>query len=91
MRESTIETYLKDELLEIGIIAYKFVSPGRRGVPDRICVGAFPVIFFVETKAPGETLEPWQVREIKKLKDKGYEVWIIDSKEGVDDLVSWYA
>ncbi len=70
-----------------GGIAYKFVSPGRRGVPDRLIV--FPIapehieiiakyVRFVETKAPGKKPDLHQVREHKRLRKMGFKVEIID-------------
>ena len=38
MRESSIESKLRDEVKEVGGTAYKFVSPGNAGVPDRVVV-----------------------------------------------------
>lgn len=34
--EKTTEKYLRDEVRKIGGRAYKFVSPGNTGVPDRL-------------------------------------------------------
>ena len=34
--EKDIEKYLRDEIKKVGGIAYKFVSPGNSGVPDRL-------------------------------------------------------
>lgn len=36
MREKEIESYLRDRIRRIGGKAYKFVSPGNNGVPDRL-------------------------------------------------------
>ena len=36
-RESIIEKHLAAAVKAAGGVAYKFVSPGRRSVPDRIC------------------------------------------------------
>ena len=38
MDEKNIENYLKNKIKKLGGVAYKFVSPGMVGVPDRICV-----------------------------------------------------
>ena len=38
MRESEIEKILVYEVKKLGGIAYKWVSPGNDGVPDRIVV-----------------------------------------------------
>ena len=38
MRESSIESKFRDEVKEVGGMAYKFVSPGNAGVPDRVVI-----------------------------------------------------
>ena len=87
MRESKVEKSVVNYFKEEGGIAYKFVSPGRRGVPDRI--GLLPIhekhraivnryVKFIECKAPGGRLEPWQKREQERLKSMGFETTIVD-------------
>ncbi|CDM90233.1 VRR-NUC domain-containing protein [Xenorhabdus bovienii] len=80
IRESVIENHLVKEIKKAGGIAYKFVSPGRRSVPDRICVLPGGRILFVECKAPGEKPRPDQIREHERLRALGCEVVILDSK-----------
>ncbi|MDE9455735.1 VRR-NUC domain-containing protein, partial [Xenorhabdus bovienii] len=69
------------EIKKAGGIAYKFVSPGRRSVPDRICILPGGRILFVECKAPGEKPRPDQLREHERLRALGCEVVVLDSKE----------
>ena len=38
MRESQLEQKLVSHITKLGGIAYKFSSPNRRSVPDRLCV-----------------------------------------------------
>jgi len=38
MLERVIEAYLVQKVKELGGIAYKFTSPQRRSVPDRLCL-----------------------------------------------------
>lgn len=52
VREDVIERHLVNEVKKAGGIAYKFTSPGRRGVPDRIVLLPNGKIIFVECKAP---------------------------------------
>ena len=57
MLESEIEKYLcKRVKAELKGRAFKFVSPGFSGVPDRIVLAPTGRIWFVETKAPGKKL-----------------------------------
>lgn len=86
MREKEIETYLVNRVKAMGGRAYKFVSPGNNGVPDRIVI--LPdKLFFVELKAPGEEPRPLQIGQINKLRDLGQLVFVCDSKQSVDDLI----
>jgi len=87
MRESTIEKYLNEKVKATGGRSYKWVSPGLRGVPDRIVVLPGGTIFFVELKAPGKEPEPLQKKRIKELQDLGCDVWSIDSKNDVDAFI----
>lgn len=84
MRESTIETYLRDRVRQIGGRAYKFVSPGNDGVPDRLVCFPGGRIVFVELKALGKKPRPLQLVQIDRLQRLGCEVLVIDSKTKVD-------
>jgi len=87
MRERDIEAYFVKRVKEAGGLQRKFVSPGVRGVPDRIAI-LKGVVHFVELKAPGKFLRDDQVREHRKLRAAGVaNIWIIDSKEGVDYFI----
>lgn len=85
--EAYVETYLRDSCREEGYLCMKFVSPANAGVPDRIIIGNGEV-FFVETKARGQKPRPSQVAMIKTMQEHGAEVWVIDSREGVDELLA---
>lgn len=87
VRERDIEAYLRDEIQKVGGRAYKFVSPGNNGVPDRMILLPGGRIVFVETKAPGKTPTALQTAQITKIRALGFQVYIIDSKAGVDKLV----
>jgi hypothetical protein len=84
MREREIEQYFIRRVREAGGLQRKFVSPGHKGVPDRIAVFGGGWVAFVELKAPGKCLRPDQAREVSKLLKAGCNVFVIDSKEAVD-------
>lgn len=115
-RESDIEKYLVTRAKANGGIAYKFKSPGRRNVPDRILMTngmelavkaikhiarddaniayeefvrdlLFCFISFVEVKAPGEPPREGQIREHNRLREMGFYVEVIDSKDDVDFIL----
>jgi hypothetical protein len=88
MLESEVEKYLYDEAKKIGAMAMKFVSPGLRGVPDRIVVFPGGKSCFVELKRPGEKLRKQQTYRVSQLIKRNIWVEVLDSKESVDDLVS---
>lgn len=93
MLESTIEKYLVDKVKKAGGIAYKFTSPARRSVPDRlVLIGddgyTPPTIVFVELKAPGKKPTPSQTREHARIRALGFRVEVIDSKDGVDEFMN---
>lgn len=58
--------------------AYKFVSPGASGVPDRLVVLPGNKIGFVEIKAPGRISRPEQRFRQRQLKDMGCYVGVLD-------------
>ena len=84
MREREIENYLRLGVKKLRGIAFKFISPGNAGVPDRIVIMPKGKIYFVELKKPGGGTSPLQELQIDRLTDLGHSVYVIDSKEGVD-------
>jgi hypothetical protein len=88
MLERDIEAHLVEGVKCLGGVAYKFTSPGRRNVPDRICVLPRGVVFFVELKASGKKPTAGQLREHQRLRDLGQPVFVCDSLEQVDTLLS---
>lgn len=83
MTERETEKKLVDGVRKLGGRAYKFVSPGNDGVPDRIVVlpGISPV--FVELKTETGRLSSLQNVQIKKLKDLGQDVRVLYGLEDV--------
>jgi hypothetical protein len=89
MLEKEIEKHLVKRVKELGGIAYKFVSPGNRGVPDRIVFLPGGLIIFVELKAPGKETTPPQDLQQKRLRDLGNMVYTFDNKELIDDFIEF--
>ena len=89
MREREIEQYFIRRVREAGGIQRKFVSPGHKGVPDRICCFPFGRFALVELKAPGKKLRPDQEREFAKWQAVGCIPWKIDSRESVEVFIEY--
>lgn len=87
MRESTLEQRLVREVERIGGLAPKWVSPGNRGVPDRIVILPHGRVVFVEMKAPGKQLQPLQRKWMKTLRSLGHRVYKIDSAEDIERFI----
>lgn len=89
LREKQIEARIVKRAREHGGTAYKFTSPGRRAVPDRLLVVPcfmFGMQPFVEAKRPGEKPTPSQEREHKKIRAAGGTVFVVDTYEKIDTL-----
>ena len=87
MRERDIEAYFVKRVKEAGGLQRKFVSPGHRGVPDRIAFFPMGRFYMVEFKAPGKGPDDHQAREIDRLFKVGFEVWVISDFEWVDVFI----
>lgn len=87
--EKVTEVYLCDQVKKrLNGIAYKFSSPNRRNVPDRLCILPEGMHFFVEVKSEGKNPSPGQIREIKRLNDMQHPVWLCRTKREVDHVIS---
>jgi hypothetical protein len=84
MREKQIEMALVYRVKELGGLCEKFVSPGRRSVPDRIVTLPGGRIIFVELKAPGNEPTETQRRDHERRRALGCEVRVIDNTDDVD-------
>ncbi|MBE16520.1 MAG: putative nuclease [Prokaryotic dsDNA virus sp.] len=87
MRESKIERDFCKYATKSGCIAYKFSSPARRGVPDRLIVCPNGVSFFIEFKNETGNLSVMQLREIQKLRDRGQRVYVCDHKGQAETIL----
>ena len=87
MNEKEIEQYLVKRVKEIGGRAYKFVSPGNAGVPDRLVCLPGGHATFVELKGPAGRLTKLQEAQIRKLDMLGHTTFILNSTEAVDRFI----
>lgn len=61
------------------VLCYKFTSPSRRSVPDRLFIGPKGTVWFVEFKRLGLQPTESQAIEIDKIKRQGIPVFVVDS------------
>jgi len=87
IKEAVIEAYLVKRIHAIGGECEKFNSMARKFVPDRIVTMPGGRIIFVELKRVGKKPEVMQERDHQRRREMGFDVRVIDSKEGVDALV----
>lgn len=78
MRESKIEEAVWRYAKTKGYDHYKFSSPARAAVPDRIFITPYGFLFFIEFKATGAKPTPAQEREHEKLRRMGQKVYVVD-------------
>ena len=85
-REKENEAYLKKRVREHGGLYRKWVSPGRRGVPDDIVIAPCldPHVQFVEMKAEGKEPEDHQLREHERIRKAGGIVHVFECYEDID-------
>ena len=90
MIEKDVEKLLTARVKELGGIAYKFVSPGHAGVPDRLIIMPGGEVVFAELKAPGKKERPLQEVEQERLRKLGAVVFsAVDSAEKVEEVVRY--
>jgi len=81
-KETKIENAVCEYAEEQGFLVRKYHSIGVRGGPDRILFG-HGQCFLIEFKSPDGDLEPWQEREINRIREHGVKVFVMDDiKEG---------
>ena len=83
MLESTLERRFVNMVRKAGGRAYKFVSPGSLGVPDRIAILPRGRIWFVELKIETGHLSQVQKRQIDTLRSLGMNVFVLWGEKGL--------
>ena len=87
MTEKEIEQKLINEVKKRRGKAWKFISPGTNGVPDRLVLLQKGRLAFVELKAPGKVMRPQQIKRARELKELGFLVYCIDDSEKIGDVL----
>lgn len=83
--ESDIEKKLVEGVRSLGGVAYKWISPGVNGVPDRIVMLPNHVSpYFVELKTESGRLSVRQSVQIRRLRRLGQHVCVLYGEEDVE-------
>lgn len=83
MTEKQIEAKLVHGVKTLGGRAYKFVSPGNVGVPDRIVFLPGGHVLLAELKTETGELSRMQKHQISVLQNIGAEVWVVWGEAGM--------
>lgn len=81
MLEKDIEGRVCDYAKSKKILVYKFSSPARAAVPDRMFILPGGKMFMIEFKSAGRKPTPPQVRENLRLKAQGVNAYFVDNVE----------
>jgi hypothetical protein len=73
--EASVCKYARDK----GMLAYKFNSPARAAVPDRLFISPVGRVFFCEFKREGQKPTPAQEREHAALRGQCCTVFVVDN------------
>ena len=87
MTEKELELMLVKEVKRRGGRAFKFISPGINGVPDRLVLLPLGKIGFVEVKAPGKKMRPNQIKRKGELEALGFWVYCLDDPARIGGVV----
>lgn len=86
--EQEVERKFREAVKAAGGKAYKFVSPGNAGVPDRLVVLPGGRVGFVELKRKGEKPRPQQNYRIRELRELGCVVTVLDNPENIQNVIN---
>jgi len=86
--EKQIEAAVCKYAREKGFEAYKFSSPARVGVPDRMFMAPFMRLFFIEFKRPGERPTKIQKYWLERLNWLGFRAVVVRSLAEFDRVLT---
>jgi len=77
--EKDIEARVCEYARSKGVLAYKFTSPSRAAVPDRLFIAPDGRMWFCEFKREGQKATVAQEREHLKLRQSKVSVFVVDN------------
>lgn len=88
--EKYIERKLGERIKALGGMYIKLTTEyGHIGLPDRLCVLPSKIIVFVELKSKGQKPRKIQENMHTKLRNLGFDVFVIDSIEKINTVINF--
>ena len=87
VRERDVEKWLVSQVRKMGGEAYKFVSPGNDGVPDRLVCMPDGLVYFIELKTDQGRPSGIQQWQMKRLRRMGCNVFLVTGMEEAKDFI----
>lgn len=87
MRESELEARFRAQVAQAGGKAYKLISPGNAGVPDRLVILPGGKVGFVELKRKGEKPRKLQEYRMRELRSLGCCTAVVDDMESAAQAI----
>ena len=88
--EKAIERYLVDEVKKIGGVCLKYSNQNIAGYPDRLILLPGAVTIWIELKSKGKHTTALQNIRLHTLSNLGYDTYVCDSKESIDECLKFY-
>lgn len=85
--EKILEKLLGDEIKKHKGFCFKLLANYVAGLPDRICLLPGGIIFFAEIKTTKKKPTKIQLAIHKKIRNLGFEVFVIDTSEQIKKLI----
>ena len=88
LSEGRLQAYFKNQCKARGVFWRKIAFEGQRGCPD-VMIAYGGRVFFVELKNPNKKgkLSKLQRRQMQYLTAVGVTCYVIDDKEGIDNVI----
>ena len=92
MLEKEIEKRVCEYAKSKGWLVYKFTSPARAAVPDRLLISPLGKVIFCEFKREGQKPTVPQEREHQRLREQRVSVFVVDNVadgKAIIDTMGW--
>ena len=86
--EKAIEAYLVRRAKEQGLLCLKYSSANTTGYPDRLLLLPDGRVVWIEIKTKGKHPNKLQLLRHDELRRHGHTVFVADSKEGIEKILT---